>query len=258
MSVVALASAKGAPGATLTGLALAWAWPREVALADLDPAGGDLVWRCRDRAGEPLDPDRGLLTLGAAARRGASETALADHLQDTSLGVPVLAGVPSPEQLTGLGGVWSQLPAVFEAHPGDVLVDVGRVLPGSAALPVLLKADLAVFVVRPDLEGVAQLRARLHGLAAALRLDEPGARPVAVVVVTSYRDRTVVGDLQRLLDSEGLPARVVGIAAEDAKGVRHFRAERVGDPRGTLLGRSARTLADALVGRLDDAPVEVG
>lgn len=257
MSVVALASAKGAPGVSVTGLALAWAWPGDVALADVDPAGSDVVWRCRDAAGEPLDPDRGLLTLGAAARRGAEETTLAEHLQDTWLGFPVLAGVPSPEQLAGISGVWSQLPAIFEAHPADVVVDVGRVVPGSVTVPLLLRADLVCFVVRPDLEGAAQLRARLRGLADALRLDEPGARPVAVAVVTSYRDRTVVGDLQRLVDSEGLAAKVLGVVADDAKGAQVFTATRTGKPQGTLLGRSARTLAEVLSAELARTPVGV-
>lgn len=246
MSVVALASAKGSPGTTVTGLALAWAWPGDVVLADVDPAGGDLALRCRDSSGAPLDPDLGLLTLGAAARRGAEGTTLAEHLQDTWLGFPVLAGAPAPEQLGGIAGVWGQLPGVLAEHPADVLVDVGRVVPGGATQPVLLGADAVVVVVRPDLEGVAQLRARLRGLAAALRLDQPGARPVDVVVVTSYRDRTVVADLQRLLDAEGLATRVVGIAARDDKGAAVVSAQRVGDPRRTLLGRSARDLAAQL------------
>ena len=38
MSVVVLASAKGSPGTTLTGLGLSWAWPGDVVLVDADPA----------------------------------------------------------------------------------------------------------------------------------------------------------------------------------------------------------------------------
>lgn len=260
MSVVVLASAKGSPGTTLTGLGLAWAWPGEVVLVDADPAGGDLALRCRDVAGHPLDPDLGLLTLGAAARRGAEGTSLSEHLQDTSLGFPVLAGSPAPEQLGGIAGVWGQLPAVLADHGAttgaDVLVDVGRVVPGGAAQPLLLAADAVVLVVRPDLEGVAQLRARLRGLAPALRLDQRGARPVDVLVTTSWRDRTVAQDLQRLLDAEGLATRVRGIVARDEKGAAVLTAQRAGDPRRTLLGRSARTLAEELAAelRLAEAP----
>lgn len=247
MTVIALASAKGSPGATMAGLALASVWPREVVLADVDPAGGDLIWRSRTPSGDPLDPDRGLLSLGAAARRGAAETTLASHLQDSSLGRQVLVGVSSPEQLTGLGAVWSQLSAVFDAHSTDVLVDCGRVVPGSPALPVLLKSDVVLFVTRPDLAGIAHLRERLRSLSAPLRLGQAGGTLVAIALATSYRDTRTVADLQRLLDSERLFARVLGIVADDPKAARLLSSERIGDPRRTLLGRSARSLADQLV-----------
>jgi hypothetical protein len=247
VSVVALASAKGSPGTTMTGLALASAWPRDVVLAEVDPAGGDLSWRCRGVDGDPLDPDRGLLSLGAAARRGASETTLAEHLQDASFGRPVLLGVPSPEQLAGLGGAWSQISPLISAHATDVLVDVGRITPGSPALPVMVRADAVLFVVRPDLEGTAHLRERLTSLRSALRLGEYDGPPVGVVVVTSYRDERVVGELQQLLDSERLGVRVLGIVADDPKAARILSSSRLGDPRKTLLGRSARTIAEKVL-----------
>lgn len=253
MSVVALASAKGSPGTTMAALALGAAWDSDVAVADLDPVGGDIVWRTRDLTGEPLDPDHGVLSLAAAARRGATETTLGDHLQECSLGFPVLAGVPSPEQLAGLGSAWTQLPQIFSSYAGDVLVDLGRVVPGSASLPVLLQADAVVFVVRPDLEGVAQLRTRLRGLADALGLDHPRTSRVGVAVMTSYRDTGVVTDLQRLLDAEGLRARVLGIVADDDKGARILCSTRVGDPRKTLLVRSARSLANQVRTLIGDA-----
>jgi hypothetical protein len=253
VSVIALASAKGSPGTTITGLALASTWPRDVVLAEVDPAGGDLGWRCRDRSGDPLDPDRGLLSLGAAARRGASETTLGEHLQEAAFGRPVLVGVSSPDQLAGLGGAWSQLSALFSAHPDDVLVDVGRVTPGSPALPVLVRADVVLFVVRPDLEGVAHLRERLQSLRTALRLGEYDGPPVGVVAVTSYRDTNVVDDLQRLLDSEKLGVHVLGIVADDPKAARILSSSRLGDPRKTLLGRSAKTIAERVVQLAGDA-----
>ncbi|MCM0621265.1 hypothetical protein [Nocardioides bruguierae] len=248
MSLIALASAKGSPGVTVTAVALAQAWPDPVVLADVDPAAGDVAWRLADATGEPADPERGLLSLGAAARRGAAETTLGDHLQDLAPGFPALVGVPGPEQLGGIGAVWTQLSSLLrehtEAHGGDVLVDAGRVVPGSPAMPLLAAADAVVLVVRPDLEGVAHLRTRLHALRAALRLDEPGASPVGVLVVSGYRDTGVLDDLQRVLDMDGLPARVLGLVAHDPKGVRVLHAGRSGDPRRTLLGRSVRGLLE--------------
>lgn len=253
MSVIALVSAKGSPGVTMTALALASVWPERVALADIDPAGGDLIWRTRTEGGDPLDPDRGLLALGAATRRGAGETALVLHLQETSQGVPVLVGVPSPELLSGLGAVWGQLPAVFAAHHGDVIVDCGRVVPGSSVLPVLAKADAVVFVVRPDVEGIAQLRERLASLSGQLE-----AGRVGVIVRTTYRDTRSGADLQQLLDAHGLGAVVLGVVAEDEKGAAVLSSTRIGSVRRSLLGRSAVTLCGAirdLVGFT--APVEV-
>ena len=251
MSVIALASAKGSPGVTMTALALAAVWPTPVAVADLDPAGGDVIWRTRTESGDPLDPDRGLLALGAASRRGAEETALMLHLQETSLGVPVLVGVPSPDLLSGIGAVWGQLPAVFGAHRGDVIVDCGRVVPGSAVLPVLAKADAVVFVVRPDVEGIAQLRERLGSLSGQLE-----AGRVGVIVRTTYRDTRSGADLQQLLEAHGLRAVVLGVVAEDEKGAGVLSSQRLGSVRRSLLGRSAITLTGA-VRELAGAPTEV-
>src|SRR3954463_12043197 len=64
--LIALCSAKGAPGVTTSGLALTLAWPRPVLLAELDPAGGDVLagyGRGESSAG-------GLADLELAARRG--------------------------------------------------------------------------------------------------------------------------------------------------------------------------------------------
>lgn len=246
MSVVAIASAKGSPGVTMTGIALASQWPRRLAFADVDPAGGDVLWRARDCSGSPLDPDRGLLSLAAAARRGAAETHLGDHVQETNLGFPVLVGVPSPEQLSGMAGVWSHLTEVLAAYDGDVIVDCGRIAAGSPALSVFLKADVALFVARPDLEGVAHLRQLLHTLSGPLRLGQYGGPQVGVAVATSYRDTRAVGDLQRLLDSEGLGVRVLGITAHDPKAAQLYSSVRQGSAAKTLLGRSAKSLAEQL------------
>ena len=41
--LIALCSVKGAPGVTTSALALALSWPRPVVLAELDPAGGDVL-----------------------------------------------------------------------------------------------------------------------------------------------------------------------------------------------------------------------
>jgi MinD-like ATPase involved in chromosome partitioning or flagellar assembly len=64
MSVLALASAKGAPGVTTAAVALGAVWPRRVLLVEGDPAGGDLAARFH------LPPEPNLVSLGMVARRG--------------------------------------------------------------------------------------------------------------------------------------------------------------------------------------------
>lgn len=248
MSVIAVCSAKGSPGVTMTAQALAAVWPGSVALVDADPVGGDILWRCRTPQGGPLNPDRGLLSLAAAARRDAGETNLSEHLQTSSLGQPVLVGLSSQEQLAGLGSVWSQLPSLLARHPGDVLVDCGQLTAGGASLPVITKADAVLLVVRPDIEGVAHLRSRLTQFAKAFRLGDPDGTPVYVAVATSYRDTQSAEHLQQLFDSERIAARVIGVCAADKKGAEIFGSRRDGDARRTLLARSARALAPALTG----------
>ncbi|MEO9325866.1 hypothetical protein ABFT23_20400 [Nocardioides sp. C4-1] len=239
MTTLALVSAKGSPGTTMAALALAVQWPRPVAVVDVDPAGGDVLYRVRDEAGGPLDPDRGLLSIGAALRRGAGETTLADHLQETAFGFPVLCGVPSPEQLAGIGGAWVHLPQVLTDHPGDVLVDAGRITTSSPVMGLVSQADVVCAVVRPDLEGSAHLRTLLRSLQAPLRVGQAGAPQLCVLAVTAYKDTAAVPDLQRLLDHEGLPARVVGALARDDKGARLLSSARVGSVARSVLARSA-------------------
>lgn len=241
MSVIALASAKGSPGVTTTALALASVWPQGAVVADLDPVGGDVLWRTRTPDGSPLDPDRGLLSLGAGVRRGAAETTLADHLQTTASG-EVLVGVSAPEQIAGLGGAWSQIPTVLADHDVDVLADCGRLVQSSPAMPVLQRADAVVFVVRPDLEGTAHLRERMRSLKDVLDVGRPGGTPVGVVLMTSYRDTAVVQEMQQLLDSERNGAKVLGIVAHDPKSAA-AHASRRRAPRSSLLNRSAAGLA---------------
>lgn len=262
--LVAVASAKGSPGVSALAVALAALWPVEgdglagaVALADVDPVGGDLALRYRAPSGEPLDEDRGLLSLGASVRRGAETSGagggLADHLQPVAGGLDVLVGVSGPEQVQGLGPVWGTLATALRPADRDVVADCGRVVPGTAHLPVLAAADALVLVVRPDVAGVAHLRERLGGLTPALRLDEAGGTPVGVVVRAPERDRRAADDVAALLASAGSRARVLGVVADDPKGVAALEQQRPGAGRSAFV-RSVRSLVPAVVGLAARAP----
>jgi MinD-like ATPase involved in chromosome partitioning or flagellar assembly len=248
MGLYVIASAKGSPGVTTTSVVLAGAWPVEPVLADLDPAGGDVALRYRDEAGAPLDPDRGLLSLGAGVRRGSGEALLTDHVQRVSGGLQVLTGVTSPSQVQGLGPAWLHLARLLRSDPEgrDVIADCGRLMPGSATVPVLQNADAVLMVARPTVEGLAHLRERLHSFADVLQFGQYEAVPVGVALVASYRDGRVAGDVQSILERSRLPVSVLGIIAEDEKAAE---AIRVGDghrARKSLLVRSGAEVAERL------------
>ncbi|MGH8776902.1 MAG: hypothetical protein ACRDWI_17695 [Jiangellaceae bacterium] len=247
--LVAFASAKGSPGVTTTVSALGSVWPRDVVVADLDPAGGDLALRHRDPQGHALDPDRSLLSLAAAARRGLDPEEIHDHVQTAAGGLDVLAGITHPEQVTGIGPVWPTVAATLREVPGvDVLADCGRLVPGTPVLPVLTAADAVVLCVRPSVESYAHLRERLRWLSGPLRIGQLGSIPVGIVLVSPVTDAGAVRDLDRLLQHDGLQVAVIGRVADDrqAADVLAGRTGRRIDR--SLLVRSARELTGAVTG----------
>lgn len=241
--LIAFASAKGSPGVTTTVNVLGDVWPADVLVADFDPAGGDLALRHRDPQGEPLDPERGLLSLAAAARRGVAQNELAYHVQSVDGGLDVIAGVARPEQVTGIGPVWPALAHSLRATGVDVLVDCGRITPGTPVMPVLSAADAVVFVARPSVESYAHLRERLRWLAEPLQIGQLGSIPVGVIVVTSPSDSSAARDLNRLLEYAGLQVSVLGRIADDPKAVRALVGAGGKRLDKSLLVRSAREIA---------------
>lgn len=244
--LIAFASAKGAPGVTTTVNVLGGIWPEDVLAADLDPAGGDLALRHVDPAGEPLDPERGLLSLAASARRGVTQSDLDYHVQRIDGGLDIVAGITRPEQVTGIGPVWPALAHSLRGAGRDVLVDCGRITPGTPVMPVLTSADAVVFVVRPSVESYAHLRERLHWLADPLKIGELGSTPVGVILVTPAADSSAARDLDRLLQYAGLQVSVLGRIAEDPKAVQTLTGQASRRLDRTLLIRSARQVATSV------------
>ncbi|GIH10054.1 hypothetical protein Rhe02_81210 [Rhizocola hellebori] len=150
--IIAVASHKSG-GATTTAAALALSWPGEPAvLVEADPAGGDM-------SGWHAVPDvPGLVTLASACRAGVG-VELSAHSAHLPLGlevVPAPAGRPQASASIGLladadTGMWAK------ARP--VVVDVGRLEPGSPALPLAAAADVLLVVCRVDV--LSLLRASL-------------------------------------------------------------------------------------------------
>lgn len=170
MSVFAFGSVKASPGVTTAVLALAAAWPADhrVVVVELDLDGGDVAaWY--DLAAQP-----GLLSYAAAGRRDLRPDTILAHTQRLpGLGrVDVVVGPASSEQAEAAlstllaAGLGEQVGALPDT---DVLIDCGRLRPGSSLGGVLSAVAATVLVARPTLVEVAHLRPRL----AALRSRRP-------------------------------------------------------------------------------------
>ena len=226
--LIALCSAKGAPGVTTSGLALALSWPRDVVLAELDPAGGDVLagyGRAQLSAG-------GLAELELAARRGLGGQLDAHLLHlDTTGRARLLPGLSDPATARHVG--WERLAAALAAVEDgavDVLADCGRLRAEHFPAAVVRRAAAVVVVtgstlraVRAAAQAVAELRDEGAGLA-------PGAGVLAALVVgpgEPYGAREI---------AEALGVPVLGVLPRDARAAAVLSE---GAPAGRLFGQSA-------------------
>ena len=261
MGLVSFLSAKGAPGATTAALLHAALWPRDVVLVDADPQGGDVSLVLPREDGQPVDRQRGLLSLLPLARRELSGHVLLEHTQTLAGGIPLVAGLNGPEQAAAVGPLWQTLAGAFSSLPGaDVLVDCGRVSSTSVHLPLLAHSDVVVAVLRADVPGVVHTRDRLAALREHL-VGPYGRRPrVGVLVVAGEKDRRDVDGARALVERDLEGVEFLGHLVHDPEGARVFRGETVSRPDRTMLVRSGRPVVQnvaALVpGALDAAGPE--
>lgn len=149
LGVVAVTQLRGGPGGTTFALGLAAAAAEHGSswLVEADPAGGVLVGRC-----EQLRGDRSLVDLafpGPYAAGGGLElaTAAAQPLGHTNVVIAPEAPAQAYECVARPRHRW---PAQLRALPGRVVVDCGRLFPGSPALDLLRLADVVVVVTSPE------------------------------------------------------------------------------------------------------------
>lgn len=252
MALVALAADKGSPGVTTAAVALAAVWPRRAVLAETDPAGGDLVYRSTAAHGGVLDPNTGMLSLAATARRGLAAEQLWDHTQPLAGGLDVLVGLGGAEQAAGLVGLWPTLGRAFatlaESPNGaaDVIADCGRIGPDSPSLELFAHASLIILVARTQAEQLARVRDRAAALSAKLHGSQRGAAalgypPIGVLLVVEPGESgRVAGQVNDMLVAAQVVARVVGTLAWDPAGAEQLAGRRRGRLDKSLLIRSAR------------------
>ncbi|WP_298462064.1 hypothetical protein [uncultured Cellulomonas sp.] len=163
MALIALASAKGAPGVTTAALALAMVWPRSVLLVEADLAGTS-VMPGYYRALVPHD--RGLHQLAIAHSHGdLTDRELWDQtmaLDQTDTQRAFLPGILKPRSAASLRDLWGPLAshlAALEAGGVDVIVDLGRIQAREDREPLLTVADLVLLTTSSRLPDVVMTQA---------------------------------------------------------------------------------------------------
>lgn len=255
MSVIALTSAKGAPGVTTTAVGLALAWPRPVLLVEADAAGSSAILAGYLRANVPLS--HGLIDLAVAHRDGA----LADQLVPSSLELPgttvrLLPGLATHAQAHSMTAVWPALAAALadlDTQGMDVIIDAGRVSAAAAPLPLLRAADLVVLTARTTLPAIAGLRGTLSGLAEDLEANGRGASTLQLLLVGEGHPYTGAEIAKHL----GWP--VLSTLAFDPTGAEVYSLGATPGRRFATspLARSLTATASAIAARLTDRVVHL-
>lgn len=179
--MIALTSAKGAPGVSTTALAMTLLWPRLALLVEGDPAGGSSVLAGFLRG--TVGHSHGLLGLVMAHRQDELEQGL--WSQTVPLVEPgsadgqrwVLPGLSDAAQAPSCGQLWGPLGSLLASQEQagvDVLVDAGRLGAAHAPVPLLRQADLVLLVTGSGLPAVASVRARMVVLREQLAAGESG------------------------------------------------------------------------------------
>lgn len=240
MSLVCVGSAHGSPGATTTALAVAATWPeqRRCLLVEADPFGGVIAARYG------LGDSPGLSSLAAMARRGLDVDVVWQHAQQLPGGIPILVGPATAEEahavLRDLARILAEW-AVEQAEV-DVIVDCGRISPGSPMVIAMTAADQVLVVTRPSID----------------QLRPAAARSAALTSVGVRSGLLLVGDHPYGPDEVAatLGVDVAGVIAWDPRtaAVLTGRHGAVRDLRRSRLVRSVATLAAELAPTPEPTP----
>ncbi len=236
--LVVVTGGKAGPGATTLAVGLAGAWAasgRRVLLVDLDPAGGDVA--AHISVGEIRG--RGVAAVLAAGGGRVEPGGVAAEAVEVAVGLRVLIGLPRPDAAGLLRPeVGSAVVQAARQVSGVevVLVDGGRLLPGSVAQALLgLPGAVGVLAARADVPGA------LAAQRALLVAAEVTTTPLALVAVGVRRRMS--GDVAELAAALEHPVSGVVPAWRRQLG----RAIQTGQlPTGGRLGRAYQTLAAAL------------
>ncbi len=256
MAVISVMSAKGAPGTTTTTLLLATLWPANSIVLDADPLGGDVALRLQRSDGRAMDPERGLLSMLPAARRGLVPEAVRQHTQEAVGGQLVLTGLPGPEQALAVAPLWPTLAEVFRRIPdADMFVDAGQVQSRSDHLPLIEQSDLLLVVYRPSAWSALHTRRRIEAMGDSMK--DHGVR-VGIVGVAGRDQENDRRSAAAAIRSGFDWVTDYGGIAHDAKAVVMFEGTNVYRPERSLLARSGREVAEHVYRDLSESVAREG
>jgi hypothetical protein len=173
--LIAVGSVKGSPGATTLAVALAALWPgRQAVVVEADCAGGDLGARCW------LPDAPGLASLATAARTGT--VTLADHIARLPCGADVVLAPAGRQAATVAVGLLAEAATRMWASGRHIILDVGRLDPGSPSAAILEAADILLLATGGDDGSLLRLaEAGLPAVPACLVLVGGSSHPVSEV-----------------------------------------------------------------------------
>lgn len=191
--LVSVLSVKGSPGVTTLAVALAARWPApaRALVVEADPSGGDLALRFS------LPSTPGLVSLAAAARRAGDADLVWRHSRGLPGGLLVIAAPPDADQARAALSALAPDPAggvgvlrTAADQPGTaVVVDCGRVDPGSPALSIVRCSDVVVLLSRARADDLAHLPRRLP------TIGSWSPNPVLLLVGEGYSTAEVAREL---------------------------------------------------------------
>jgi hypothetical protein len=241
VSAVSFASVRNRPGAStvwlLTAVALRAAG-RDVVAVEADPDGNDLATTY------DLGQSPGLVSLAAAARRGASSAGVVDeHARHLPDGLAVVPGPVGAEDATAaVSSIAARIGGLAGADGRLWCCDLGRLGAGSPALPI---AVASVLVCRPTRTEALALPSRVATLSSAgcrLGLVVVGKGPYRAGEVAAHAGVELVGTMPWARDAEDL----VAAAVADRRGRR------------SLLWRAAVEIAGVVVQWVDWTAAQAG
>lgn len=220
--IVCVTGGKGGPGATVLAINLAVELSRrgrDCLLVDLDPCGGDIGAYLDPQR---VDPRRGLLPLLKLERATVSKEAVEGECQRIGDHLLVLLGFIRPEPDLLRGRIENLLRSAMRVAE-TVVVDLGRLVPGSPSLEACTVGDHFLMAVRPDLQGalaaeralalapdqteVVATSVRRRGAADVVELSQALGKPVAAAIphlkgsIPRRRSRRLQRELSRIIDS---------------------------------------------------------